>query len=584
MNRLFTICAILLLFPILLFAQWPTEPLTGLRLSNTSDRYERFKASCPDGEGGYFICIESQGRLYINHIDLSGNLRWPIDFPPEECFTDSDPGFEWYYSWRGWTVMTHNPRTGETWVAWQDYRNSYRADNGYDPTSSEVYLQKFDSNRVAQLNNGEAVLVQAKVDTTANVYSLDERFPLNISVCQDNSVLLIFADADQDEFGYDGNLWAQRISQEGEFFWEYPGKRLIPDNQWGRIIYPPNKYFSDGADGFLFSYDHKPLRVLPSGELAWEYGSIEIERIATQRDYCEGFDNTIVIIGGGWIENGEQDHILATVIDTSGNFIHGPTSIGNPEDEFPAYYINSLNDENYGIIGLSEEGLIFYKRNISFSEESIPVVIDSFPRIYSYPKHNFIANEGYRVYSTYLQGQWQDTHHEIWGWDVDGNHVFTFGLDEEPNDVSYADFWVDDAGNTWCIWMLGTYGAELYANIVSPDGQWGLPLNDVSEPGSKSILPSNISISVYPNPGNGQFNVSYDLVDPSPAKFIVSNVLGQRIHTFDIPGNVPGMRSLPGYFESTLPLDLSDQASGTYFLQVRTESGQVQQRRILLLK
>jgi len=163
--------------------------------------------------------------------------------------------------------------------------------------------------------------------------------------------------------------------------------------------------------------------------------------------------------------------------------------------------------------------------------------------------------------------------------------VMTHALDEDPQNVEKAIFDVDESGNTWVFWMKLAPHRDLYVNIIGPDGEWGLPSNSINNPQERQTLPTDISLSVYPNPGNGQFNVSFDLVDPSPATFIVTNVLGQRIW-YQSLHDQSSLRFAMANKTSrgTLSLNLNDQASGTYFIQVRTESGLLQQKRILLVK
>jgi len=570
----------LVLFPILLFAQWPTELMTGLPLSNNPETTDIIKAFCADSEGGHYVCIESNGRLYINHIDLYGNIRWPIGDPPEECYADNSYGWP-YAGWKRGTMKMACHNNGDVWVVWEDYRDSYRSED-YSPTSSDLYIQKFDQNRIAQWSLPSALLVQENVSTSSETWVRDFRDPQHLEPQDDGSIILMWTDYPQGEVSYRGNHWAQRFDQDGNPLWETPGIGMIPEVEW--IYYDASKYYkSDGTGGVLFSFRNKPLRLLPAGEMAWEFGEVEIDCIRGPSDACEGYDNSILIVGRGLIVNDDYDNVYATVVDTSGNFVYGPQIIGNSEHYNPAVNIGQCSEQEYGILCYDEPDYQFYRLSDELEITLEYVLIDTFPRISSLDRR--ITKQGYRLISRENGSEYQDTNNEIWGWDVNGNYVFHYGLNEESSNVDWKWYTVDQSGNTWVFWTVYGDQVETYANVISSNGDWGLPSNGVESTFSSSTLPSEISLHVYPNPSNGQFNITFDMIDPSPATFILTNILGQRIQAFNIPGSGPGMRSLPGYIKSgNISLDLNDQASGTYFLHVRTESGQVQQRRILLVK
>jgi len=579
MIRNMTLCLFVLTLTFSsLFAEWATTPMVGIQLTNDPDHYEYIKAYCQDGEGGYYVCIENEGRLYINHIDLYGNIRWPIDYPPEECFTDQDPGWLYAGPKRETVVMACNSE-GIVWVAWSDFRDSY-FDEEYWPTSSDIYIQKFDQNRVAQWNPETALLVQENVNTSASPYVNDHRGVGHLEPQYDGSIIVLWGDGSHPSISYTGNHWAQRFDTDGDPLWETPGIRMIPNSEFTSA--PIFTYSSDGIGGVLFTYLNKVLRLLPTGELAWAFGDVEIDRIVRPRDVCKGYDNTIVVIGDGRRDMNELDYCFATVIDTSGNLVHGPTSIGDPEHDVTGFIIGQCDSE-YGLLSYFNRDFCYYRINDSLELGFEHTIIDSAPRISAQSKQ--MSNYGYRVLSKNCIGGFQMTHNEVWGYDVDGNWVFTHALDEDPQNVEKAIFDVDESGNTWVFWMKLAPHRDLYVNIIGPDGEWGLPSNSINNPQERQTLPTDISLSVYPNPGNGQFNVSFDLVDPSPATFIVTNVLGQRIW-YQSLHDQSSLRFAMANKTSrgTLSLNLNDQASGTYFIQVRTESGLLQQKRILLVK
>jgi len=575
MIRNITLCLFVLTLTFSsLFAQWPTTPMVGIQLTNDPDHYEYIKAYCQDGKGGYYVCIENEGRLYINHIDLYGNIRWPIDYPPEECFTDQDPGWLYAGPKRETVVMACNSE-GIVWVAWEDFRDSWW-DEDYYPTSSDLYIQKFDQDRVAQWNPETGLLIQAHVDRRMGNYVHDWRMPRHLEPQDDGNIIIMWTDQHQPTVPYEGNEWAQRFDPDGNPVWDIPGVRTIPNDTWGDN-WTSKLYHSDGIGGVLFTYKNIPLRLLPTGELAWPFGEVEIAEMYGPRDICAGYDNTIAIIGDGRRQNNEDHLCYATVVDTSGNFVHGPTTIGNPEHEFSGSYIGKTGCSSFSLLGLHNRNLTYYSIDSSLNNVLEPTVIDTHPIIRPVDETLTISKVGYRMVSM-RQGGYADSHMEVFGYDTLGVNLFEYSLEEDSSNAWRPRLDVDQSGNTWVFWTKLEPSDDVYLNIISPTGEWGLVSDGVGSPGS-STLPENISLHVYPNPGNGQFNVSFDLVDPSPATFIVTNVLGQSIWIYEQSAETR-MTSL----RSTLPLNLKDQASGTYFIQVRTESGLVHQRRILLVK
>ncbi|MCW3070528.1 MAG: hypothetical protein JWO44_418 [Bacteroidetes bacterium] len=79
--------------------------------------------------------------------------------------------------------------------------------------------------------------------------------------------------------------------------------------------------------------------------------------------------------------------------------------------------------------------------------------------------------------------------------------------------------------------------------------------------GISTMEPSS-SISVYPNPNNGEFNVSLSLDKQSDVTIRVLNVMGQEVTSETVNGIIDG----------TFSISVDGQASGIYFIEVRTES------------
>jgi hypothetical protein len=82
---------------------------------------------------------------------------------------------------------------------------------------------------------------------------------------------------------------------------------------------------------------------------------------------------------------------------------------------------------------------------------------------------------------------------------------------------------------------------------------------------------SNLEISLFPNPSNGELNVTVDLLNSDDFTILVVNTLGQTIK------EVSQLHSNGG----TVKLDLSLNANGVYFVTVKTKTSSKTKRFIL---
>ncbi len=79
----------------------------------------------------------------------------------------------------------------------------------------------------------------------------------------------------------------------------------------------------------------------------------------------------------------------------------------------------------------------------------------------------------------------------------------------------------------------------------------------------------NQTLNVYPNPSNGKFRVEFSVEGLKNVSLRVSSLLGQEIYTSN-PGNVSG--------SYRADLDLSNQATGVYIIQIITDDSVVSRR------
>lgn len=80
------------------------------------------------------------------------------------------------------------------------------------------------------------------------------------------------------------------------------------------------------------------------------------------------------------------------------------------------------------------------------------------------------------------------------------------------------------------------------------------------------------SFNVYPNPNNGSFNVAVELETINDMDIVVHNIVGQKIITKRIENTLGG----------TFNMDLTDQADGVYFIQIKTDNFTVVKNFIVL--
>jgi hypothetical protein len=76
---------------------------------------------------------------------------------------------------------------------------------------------------------------------------------------------------------------------------------------------------------------------------------------------------------------------------------------------------------------------------------------------------------------------------------------------------------------------------------------------------------------VYPNPNDGQLEVTFDLPQPQSVHLRLVNTLGQEVKAFDYKAVS---------FE-TMSIDLHSYPKGVYFLQMETHQGMITRKVVL---
>ncbi|MFO8232915.1 MAG: T9SS type A sorting domain-containing protein [Longimonas sp.] len=82
-------------------------------------------------------------------------------------------------------------------------------------------------------------------------------------------------------------------------------------------------------------------------------------------------------------------------------------------------------------------------------------------------------------------------------------------------------------------------------------------------------------LPTYPNPTRSQATVRYAVPDQQPVRIVLYDMLGRRVQTV-VDTDAEG--------RTEAPLDVSNLASGTYFLRMETEGGPVDTQRVTVVR
>lgn len=113
--------------------------------------------------------------------------------------------------------------------------------------------------------------------------------------------------------------------------------------------------------------------------------------------------------------------------------------------------------------------------------------------------------------------------------------------------------------------------------VIKLDEPTNEELKNNKNPEINSTLKENIltinNLNVYPNPGNGQLNLDFELAEKGPVQLLVTDVQGKEVYKEEFMSNGSGMQSRK--------LDLSGQAGGIYLLKIKTGNKSVVKKIVL---
>ncbi len=129
--------------------------------------------------------------------------------------------------------------------------------------------------------------------------------------------------------------------------------------------------------------------------------------------------------------------------------------------------------------------------------------------------------------------------------------------------------------------MAGCIYAGMFAESINVNVTTDASFDNVTVIGSNPTFGATapvasaldgLSVSVYPNPGNGVMTLSVKGAPETNLRLEVMNALGSLIRDVELPEGAA----------FTYPLDLSNEAAGVYYLRLRSESGVENVQRVVI--
>jgi type IX secretion system substrate protein len=522
-------------------ADWPLEPYQGnLLFSSEGEPYrDRIVAAFCDSVGGVTVVISVENQLFIKGIDLHGHvISWGRDYFLAVPGPDST-----------------------TFVGWANYHPV-----GLEDFSLELWFQRVGADGQGQWNNGGVVLSESYD------YFDGPKKIISINPLPDGSVYVLWQDYDvhypppNGELIHEGNYHIQRFASDGTEMWEPGGLEPLPDS----LYTSPRPGISQSAvlmdSGHVaFVIGKSLIRIRPDGSYVWPWEGMILDSLSrggsTKFIYRDTADTLIVV------STKVTDVYACYKISGDGNIaLYNEIEYDTPGG------IGYSFQTDFKRIGDNYFALIMFNELILLDNELNPVFEEIGRHLAPSPIYRFSSNEtGISTSSVRSLGYICP---EVNRFDIFGEELWTANVFDDTSGVGRVMHALDENGNLFVFW-LKDYGddrdLEWYANVFSPDGDWGQPVvSGVDEEYPESNLPELITLSAYPNPFNASTTITINLQNSERVTIKIFDMLGRRVST--LLNNEPLMAGTHTVMWET-DVKGSRPPSGVYFVRATTESG-----------
>jgi len=560
---------VLILFIVLtenfeiLYSQWATDPTINNPICVTSNNQDDPDITT-DGEGGAIIVwVDNQGSnsdIYAQRIDKTGNIRWTLNGVVicDTIFSQLEPNLV-------------SDGGGGAIIIWKDFRTGI----DYD-----LYAQRVDSDgNIKWQANGVEIC-------TAPGYQED----FNVVSDGNGGAIIVWEDA---RIQGDFNIYAQRISSDGNVDWEQNGFCICSatgGQYWPTII-------ADGSANAIITWEDNrnginsdvySQKLNGDGEPQWTADGIPI---CTATDGQEKPKLTTDGAGGGVIV--WRDHRTA-FYDL---YIQLVNSLGVTQwqsngvrllqgQSYPPDRVQIVSDNTGGAIVCWDEDRTEMNYDI-FAQR-----VDNYGTLLWIPSGLGVcqAQMGQTTAAMIEDGvggaiiTWHD-YRNVSNWDIFAQRVNAVGeflwtidgvqVSGAISDQMYPVIVSDEDEGAIITWddYRNITEENIYAQRVNKNGTLGNPTGVLNEDGG---VPAEYSLSQnYPNPFNPSTTISFSIPNAEFVSLKVFNLLGEEVSEL-VNETVPA-----GNY--SVPFNAGQLPSGIYFCKIAAGNF-FQTRKMMLVK
>jgi hypothetical protein len=544
-----------------LLAQWQ---INGIRIANVSS-WQWAPWAIEDGEGGVIVCWEDSRNgtwdIYAQRVDSAGYLLWtdygiPVADGPA---TQDNP------------VMVSDGEGGAI-IAWEQ------------PALSDVYAQRI--NGAGHRLWGEEGIV---VCSAPNL-----QYMLDIASDGFGGAVLVWEDSRDDPIHSD--IYAQRISAEGEILWDSNGVGLCaePTNEFYPLV------IGDGTGGAIAAWEDSrdgrdwakiyAQRVDSTGRVLWRQNGVPVCTDCISDWHSQRNSFAIAIDGSegaiiAWTDETDNlttPDVYIQHIDFRGHTRWGdrgiPVAVTQEGNGHPWMFAHGQG----GVIltWLDDRDSLFIQRVDSegqvYWEENGRVLCDRRAMARGLVQ---LDDSTFSVVGTSSAfGGWAG---RSWRADTSGNSIWgTEGIEFTNMGTEYMYHPVKDGtGGLIVVWQGDYY---LYAQRIYNDGHVGGDTTTVVEELIAGGLPPKLLLlQNYPNPFNSTTTISFYVpVDHSDFTLKILNIAGQEVRKVNLGNLKSGYHAVTWGGKDQAGKEVS---SGLYFYSI-TSANESYVRKLTYLK